>query len=404
MLLIFRMYPFRIVANTKWGVQKRFQQGKVHCPTTYFLGYDNDEDGNIVINEEQAEIVKRIYREFLEGKGCRIIANELTKEEIQTARGNTLWTSNAVYKILKQEKYMGHCLAQKTVTLDFLTHKRVRNRDIQPKYYVKNTHEAIISEEDWNEVQRELTRRNNMRHDPDNKYRTAYSSKAPFSNRMVCGVCGKPVIRRRMTSQKNGVKYHYSAWQCKNSSCHDTEPKKCSAQYVWEEHLEKSYMELLHDMKENREDIITDSKKAIKKCSLSKIEHARLDELEGQIESINNRISELAARESANSDAIYDATLRHLIYEQEILQMECDGLVENKQESLYMAKQLEELLEYIDGIDDDADFNVFRHDLFLKTIERGILHDERSVTFEFKCGIDRTVEVMKRKKNEMKKK
>ncbi|MGF7184900.1 hypothetical protein GGQ84_000985 [Desulfitispora alkaliphila] len=159
--------------NTKWGVQKRFQQGRVHMPTTYFLGYDTDKDGNIVIDEEQAAVVRRIFKEFLEGKGTPTIAKGLMKDGILTARGNKKWTGDGVYKILKQEKYQGHCLAQKTVP-------------------------AIISEEDFNVVQQELKRRNKMLRDPDNKYRQTYSGKAPFSNKFFCGECGRPVIRRRL--------------------------------------------------------------------------------------------------------------------------------------------------------------------------------------------------------------
>lgn len=113
-----------ISENTKWGVQKRFQQGKAHVPTTYFLGYTEDEDGNIIIDEKQAKVVKRIYREVLEGKGTPTIAKGLMKDGIRTARNKKIWTSDSVYKILRNEKYKGDCLAQKTVTVDFLTHER----------------------------------------------------------------------------------------------------------------------------------------------------------------------------------------------------------------------------------------------------------------------------------------
>ena len=88
--------------KTKWRVQKSFQQGRAHCPTTYILGYDTDEAGNIVINEEQAKVVRRIFREFLEGKGTPGIAKGLSEDGVQTARGNTNWTGNAVYMMLKQ--------------------------------------------------------------------------------------------------------------------------------------------------------------------------------------------------------------------------------------------------------------------------------------------------------------
>jgi site-specific DNA recombinase len=101
----FLAYPLLLGANTKWGVQKRFSQGKPHIPTTYFLGYDTDEDGEIFIDEGQAEIVRRIYKDLLDGRGTPTIAKNLTKEGLKTARGNKTWTSDAVYKILRNEKY-----------------------------------------------------------------------------------------------------------------------------------------------------------------------------------------------------------------------------------------------------------------------------------------------------------
>ena len=93
-----------ISANVQWGVTKRFSQGIPHIPTTYFLGYDQDEDGKLIINEEEAEIVRRVYRELLEGKGASLIAQGLTKDKLKTARGNTKWTSDAILKLIKNEK------------------------------------------------------------------------------------------------------------------------------------------------------------------------------------------------------------------------------------------------------------------------------------------------------------
>lgn len=183
-----------ISENTKWGIQKRFQQGKAHCPTTYFLGYDTDENGKLVINEEEAAIVRRIYREFLSGKGSKVIAKGLMKDGIRTIRGNKNWTSNAVYRMLTNEKYCGDILMQKSVTIDFLTHKRVPNEGHQPQYFIQDHHPAIIPKEDWHAVQEELKRRSDLFHDPDGKYRQKYSGRMPFSNVLFCAECGRPVL------------------------------------------------------------------------------------------------------------------------------------------------------------------------------------------------------------------
>lgn len=386
-----------ISENTKWGVQKRFQQGIVHMPTTYFLGYDTDEDGNIVIDEEQAKVVRRIFQEFLNGKGTSLIAKGLMEDGVLTARGNPTWTSDSVYKILKNEKYMGDCLAQKTVTLDFLTHKRVRNKDHQPQFLVRNNHPAIISEEDWNAVQQELKRRSKMLRDPDGKYSMRYSGTATFSNKLFCGECQGPVIRRRLTTHtKEREKAHFTAWQCRSAAKLDREYKGCKSKYIWEEDLEKEFMKLLIELKDKKEKIINEAQLAIDEYSLTESEEARLEELKLQFEKITDRISEMAAREPSRNDPIYDATMQHLMYEQEILQMEYEKLNENKQDSIYLQNHLDELLKYIDEIGEDNED--FRDDIFTQTVEKGILYNNHRVEIYFKCGITCTIWVKHEKK------
>ena len=386
-----------ISMNTIWGVQKRFSQGKIHCPTTYFLGYDTDEEGNIVIDEKQAQIVKRIFKEYMEGKGTPTIAKEFTREGILTARGNTTWTANAVCKILKNEKYMGHCLAQKTVTIDFLSHKRVINRNHLPQYYIKNCLPAIISEEDWNAVQQELKRRQNMLVNPQGKYAMNYSNVSHFSNKLFCGNCGRPVTRRRLTSSKQGEKTYFTAWQC-NLACQRVKADdECNSKYVREEELEKAIMKMFYELRENRKLLMEDAQEAIYECSLTDVEEERLKELEKQIEVVTRKISELAERESSANDSIYDATLRHLIYEQEILQLEYEGLEKNRQDSVYLQNNLEQLLECLDEIKGPSD--EFRADIFKKVIESGTLYENYKIAFKFKCGIYRTASASKYKKS-----
>ncbi|WP_368277583.1 recombinase zinc beta ribbon domain-containing protein [Heliorestis convoluta] len=265
-----------------------------------------------------------------------------------------------------------------------MNHKRVPNRDILPQYYIKDHHPAIISEEEFQAVQQEIKRRYNMRKDPDGKYRMNYSGKAPFSNKLFCGHCGRPVVRRRLTSQTNGEKYLFSAWQCRVPVGRDPDFKGCNGRYVWEVDLEDCFTELLREMRNNRDEVIADAEQAIADKRLSEKEQARFEELEKQLEAVTNRISDLASREMGSADALYDATLRHLIFEQEILKQEYDALKDKKEGSLYFQKHLEVLLEYLDQLP-----KRFSDEIFIKTVERGILDRDKKVTFEFKCGIVR---------------
>ena len=121
-------------------------------PYKQFLGYEKGEDGFPKLIEEEAKIVKLIDRLFIEGKTMSAIAKYLTNEKI--AR-KTIWTASTIKSILTNEKYKGDALLQKCYTIDFLTKKRKKNEGEIPQYYVKNSHQAIISPEIYDLVQEE---------------------------------------------------------------------------------------------------------------------------------------------------------------------------------------------------------------------------------------------------------
>ena len=142
--------------NIKLGLQYRYQQGQVQVNHTRFLGYTKDADGHLIIDPEQAEIVRRIYREYLEGKSMDKIAKGLEADGILTGAGKRKWWTSTINKILRNEKYIGDALLQKTFTIDFLSKKRIKNNGTMPQYYVEGDHDAIISKEVFLLVQEEL--------------------------------------------------------------------------------------------------------------------------------------------------------------------------------------------------------------------------------------------------------
>lgn len=138
---------------------------------------------------EEAEIIKRIYREYLEGANYKEISEGLEADGILTAAGNPRWHASTLKKILTNEKYMRDALLQKTYTVDCLTKKRVVNDGTVPQYYVNNDHEAIIPRELFTRVQEEMKRRVNIRQGMDGK-RQVYSSKYALSSIVFCRHCG----------------------------------------------------------------------------------------------------------------------------------------------------------------------------------------------------------------------
>lgn len=153
-----------ISENVTWGHRKRFSDGKVSLGYSSFLGYEKgpDKDHPLVIVEEQATIVRRIYTMFIDGKTPFTIAKTLTEEGIPTPGGKSNWGPAVIESILTNEKYKGSALLQKKFTVDFLQHKMKENNGEVPQYYIEHYHDAIIPPEDWELVQLEIARRKSL--------------------------------------------------------------------------------------------------------------------------------------------------------------------------------------------------------------------------------------------------
>jgi len=192
-----------ISENVTWGQRKRMQDGKVQMAYKHFLGYEKGPDGLPVIVEEEAEIIRLIYRLFLYGKAPSAIATMLTNEGILTPGGKTGWRPNGVISILTNEKYCGNALLQKGFTIDFLTKKTKKNEGEVPQYFVQGSHPAIIEPEIFDLVQYEMKRR---------KESGRWTSSAhPFSGKIFCGQCGG-VYGSKIWRPND--KYRRTVWQC----------------------------------------------------------------------------------------------------------------------------------------------------------------------------------------------
>lgn len=202
-----------ISANVKWGRRKAFKNGSVHFAYKSFLGYSKGADGKPEIVPEEAEIIQRIYADFLSGTSLRDIAAGLMADDILTAKGKETWTPEVIKSVLRNEKYVGDALLQKTYIADCLTHKSKNNNGELPQYYIENNHPAIIDRRTWNQAQEELTRRGGKRKVKEVGTTTEqgkYSSKFALTELLICGECGTPY--RRCTWSKNGKKK--IVWRC----------------------------------------------------------------------------------------------------------------------------------------------------------------------------------------------
>lgn len=233
-----------ISENTAWGIRSKFQQGIPHINTESLLGYDKDEDGNLVINEEQAVVVRRIYRDFLEGWTVSEISRRLNQEGVPGVHGEAKWHPCTIERMLQNEKHVGDLLMQKTFTSDFLTKTMTENNGELEQYYIKDDHPAIIPREDWDAVQLELQRRETFRQ-VHGIHTTGSSTDDPLYSRVFCAACGGKYIRKYW----KGIREVF--WKCENA-----EKKKghtCTAENVKESTLQQAIVIAWNSIVEHRD-------------------------------------------------------------------------------------------------------------------------------------------------------
>ena len=233
-----------ISENTRWGVVRKFEKGKVIVNHNKFMGYTKNENGDLVIVPKEAEIVRLVFRLYLEGYSAGKIAKYLEEQKIKTATGLEKWHDTVVLKMLRNEKYMGDALLQKTYTVDFMTKKKVMNKGIVPQYYVEDDHEAIIPKDLFYRVQEELARRASVNKSAVTRkknMKSKYSSEYALTGILLCGECGQEY--RRVTWARNGKKK--IVWRCSNRLTNGT--KYCKDSVTLEEGiLNRTVMEAIH--------------------------------------------------------------------------------------------------------------------------------------------------------------
>ncbi|MBR3556227.1 MAG: recombinase family protein [Oscillospiraceae bacterium] len=179
--------------NVRMGIEFGFQEGRGILNYSNFLGFTGTgTPGELAIVPGEAELIRRIFRAYLEGFSPYRIAARLEAEGAVTARGGTRWYNSTIVSILENEKYCGELLMQKYYTEDFLTHRLVKNMGQRPKYFVAEHHDPIIPKEIFYEVQGERKRRSALKLDPS---RLRYGDRLALNGRLVCGICGRTLKR-----------------------------------------------------------------------------------------------------------------------------------------------------------------------------------------------------------------
>ena len=200
-------------ANIVWGKRQAMRDGKVTLQYRRLYGYRKGADGNPEIIPEQAEVVRRIYDQYLAGASLRQIKTSLEADNIPQPEYSAEWTLDVIKGILTSEKYRGDALMQKTFIKDCISKKVVKNQGDRPMYYIENNHPGIVPKELFQRVQEEMARRTSKRKVMQKSGKTEqgkYSAKYALSELLVCGECGTPY--KRCTWARNGKKR--IVWRC----------------------------------------------------------------------------------------------------------------------------------------------------------------------------------------------
>lgn len=351
--------------NVKLGLQYRYQQGEITINHNRFLGYTKDEDGHLIIEPTEAEVVKRIFKEYLEGSSLIQIARNLEADRILTGAGNKNWAGTTVKGILVNEKYMGDALLAKTHTVDFLTKKRVKNNGIVPQYYVENSHEPIIPKTLFLQVQEEITRRANLK---NKKGSITYSSKYALSGITYCGKCGE--IYRRLHWNNRGKKS--IVWRCYSRL---DKTKDCDARTILEEDLKQVVVDGINRVfgDEGRiKDILNSNIQKMLKVDNT----LEVETIDSQLQVLQQQLLE---QSSKNQDVV---SIGNQIIQ---LKEKKQSILLSKAESNSSKQRMAEMMEFIEQVGKDR---LEYDEVFVRRLVEQVMVYDENITIKFKSGIE----------------
>ena len=385
-----------ISENTRWGLTRRFENGIISVNHKKFLGYTKDADGNLIIVPDEAVIVKRIFREYLEGKSIIQIAKGLQDDGIKTVTGLENWHPGTIDKMLSNEKFCGDACMQKTYTIDFLTKKKVKNQGYAPQYYIEDNHEAIIPKELFHQVQVEKARRASLnkaavtrKANKAKKEKSKYSSKYVLTELLTCGECGHSY--RRQTWSKYGQKS--AVWRCEDRLKQGTSSKCLHSPTLKEEQLHDAIMKAINKVVENNGDFIGTFRENVIRVIGNYSTKGVTTEYDDQIDALQKQMLTLIednARQGAVSEE-FDEAYRKLSEQINELKQAKIQLVRAQKQAENYAERVDELDKAIKAVNPEV--REFDQELVKRLIYSIKVNKGMKITIQFHSGIVMTESV-----------
>ncbi|HEN9904499.1 TPA: recombinase family protein [Streptococcus agalactiae] len=356
-----------ISENVTWGLRKQFAEGKVHFPYTNVLGFKAGEDGAIVVDQDEAKTVRYIFQQALIGKSPYHIAKDLTEQVIPSPSGKSHWNATTIKRMLRNEKYKGDALLQKTYTTDFLTKKKNINRGELPQYYVENNHEAIVDRETFDAVQQVLENKGGK------------SSTTIFSSKLVCGDCGHFFGSKVWHSTS---KYRRVIYQCNEKY---KGISKCSTPHVTEEEVIQWFISAVNQVLDNRIEVIDNLYVLLSIGNLEVIDE-QIKVLETEAEVVSQLVANLVS-ENAIIRQDQDKYLKK--YNQ--LTSKYEGIVQDIEslelQRMQKSKRNKELQDFIGTLEKLGKvLTDFDELLWESLVESVMINEDKGAKFKFKNG------------------
>ena len=367
-----------ISQNVTWGKRVAFQKGKVSIPFKSLLGFKRGLNGEIEIDEDQAKIVREIYRLFLvEGFTAHSIAKILTKKGFLTSKGSKKWTKNGILSILTNEKYKGDALLQKGYVENYLDHKTIKNNGVLPKYYVENSHEAIILKNEWEMVQAELERRN--------KVGAIYSSTDMFSAKLICEDCGSYYGRKVWHSNDQ---YRRVIYQC-NFKFNDKNPHKCQTPHLSEEEIISKFLLAYNKVMTNKDEMIENLSGVVELLSDSSTLDEKIEEAKTELDVVEAMVKALMDKR-AKTDELSEEAFTKQYESLDSRYKKATDKINNiiKEKNIRRGKK-EKMSAILESLRNEPS-TLLKWDkrIWILLVEKAIIHKDKTITFKFYCGAE----------------
>ena len=351
-------------------MRKQFAEGKVHFPYTNVMGFEKGENGEIVVNQEEAKTVRYIFQQALLGKTPYSIAKDLTQQGILSPSGKNHWSSVTIKRMLRNEKYKGDALLQKTYTIDFLSKKKNINKGELPQYYVENNHEAIVDKETFDAVQASLDRKEKGK-----------GSTTLFSSKLVCGDCGHYFGSKVWHSTS---KYRRVIYQCNEKYKGE---KKCTTPHVTEDEIKDWFVTAINKVISNKDEIIQNLEMLLDVGESSDLER-RLVELETEVEVVTQMVSNLVKENAImpQDQDTYQKKYSNLVERHDALVSEIESI---EKQLLEAASHQKDLKEFLKTLNQQSELISEFDELLWETMVDEIkIFCDQTVAIKFKNGIE----------------